>query len=74
MFNLLVVLALIPLALLGAVIVLGVGWMLLPYAFIISGGGAAWLMDQDPASRPYVHWAVMVALVGAGWAVLRWKK
>lgn len=73
MIEILVVLALIPLALVGLWIVLGVGWLLLPYAVVIGGALVAWLMSESPDARQYVFCPVIITLMGAAWAVNRWK-
>lgn len=67
MFEVLVSLALIPLAIGGAVILGAVVWLLLPFGLILFGAVLALIMQGDSSLHQYVHWPVLAILLGGCW-------
>jgi len=74
MFEVLIFLALIPLALGGAVIVGAAVWLLLPVAMLLGGAGLAIIMYRDPAMHSYHYWPALVAVLGFFWLSSRVKR
>lgn len=67
MFEVLVFLALIPLAIGGAVILGAVVWLLLPVGLILLGAVLALIMHGDSTLHQYLHWPIGTILVGGYW-------
>ncbi|TXG96378.1 MAG: hypothetical protein E6R08_09585 [Nevskiaceae bacterium] len=67
MFEVLVFLALIPLAIGGAVILGAVVWLLLPVGLILLGVVLALIMQGDSTLHQYVHWPIGIVLFGCCW-------
>lgn len=78
MFSVLVFLALIPLAVIGAAILfVAVRW-LLPYALAVLGLLLFWIAGQQGVAPDMAMWGKTVgsclSLLGFGWLVDRWCK
>jgi len=73
MFDVLVILALIPLALVGAMIAVRLGWLIAPYA-LLGLGGFFFLVFKDESSATPAKASLAVAGLGLCWAIGRWTK
>lgn len=74
MLHALIVLALIPFALIGALIAIRVVWAAVPYA--VAGVAAlvtSVLMDGTPQQRNLAWLAALATLLALAWIVQRWS-
>lgn len=74
MFDVLMFLALIPLAIGGAVILGAVVWLLLPIGLILLGAVLALIMQGDSTLHQYMYWPIGAILVGGCWLWGRWQR
>lgn len=72
MLHTLLILAAIPFAIAGLVLVASLAWMLPPYLLLLSSGAIAALIYQGPHSD-YAVIPALVALASLAWISNRWS-